>query len=385
MIELSTHESMRDVGEAEWAAVAGPDVPPFLSYAFLRALEDTGCAVPARGWQPCHLVFRKDGRAVAVAPAYVKGNSEGEFVFDQGFAQFAEGRLGIRYYPKLVVAAPFTPATGPRLLVRAGENVAELVAAFARTLPELCRRLGVSGAHVLFPDEAQARILETTGLAHRQGVQFHFKNDALGSFEDYLALFNSKRRNQIKREVRAPAEQGLELVTLSGRDLDPPLVDVVFELYVSTVEKYFWGRQYLNRSFFEEIIRKIPDAVLVVLARHSASRRPVAGAFNLLGKTALYGRYWGAREDHPFLHFNVCYYQGVRECIERRLSVFEPGAGGEHKLPRGFEPTATHSFHHFADRRLDAAARDFLGRERQAIHEHLEDYESHPVLKRTQG
>ena len=381
MIELRTHESMRDIGEGVWSSLVRPETPPFLSWAFLEALESTGCAVPARGWRPCHVTFRKAGEIVAAAPAYLKNNSEGEFVFDQGFAQFCEGRLGVPYYPKLLFAAPFTPATGPRLLVRPGENEHELLALFAAALPELVRRLRASSAHVLFPSEAQTAVLASAGLAHRLGIQYHFRNDGYGTFEDFLARFNSKRRNQIRRESRAPSEQGLDIETLSGKDLGPELIDVVFELYASTVEKHFYGRQYLNRAFFEEICARIPDSILVVLARERKTRRPVAGAFNLLGKTALYGRYWGAREEHPFLHFNVCYYRGIIECIERGLSVFEPGAGGEHKLPRGFEPTATHSLHYLADFRLDHAVRDFLDRERAAVKHHLDEYAACPMLK----
>ncbi|HEX7669632.1 MAG TPA: GNAT family N-acetyltransferase [Polyangiaceae bacterium] len=382
MIELKTHESMRDIGERAWSSLLLPETAPFLSYAFLEALESTGCAVPARGWRPCHVSLRRGGRLVALAPGYVKNNSEGEFVFDHSFAQFSEGRLGVPYYPKLVFAAPFTPATGPRLLVLPGEDERELLTLFAGALPELVQRLRVSSAHVLFPSEGQAAVLAEAGLAHRLGLQYHFRNPGYGTFEDFLGRFNSKRRNQIRRELRGPAEQGLELETRTGRDLDSALLDVVFELYCSTVDKHFYGRRYLNRAFFEEICVRIPDSILVVLAREKGSRRPVAGAFNLLGKTALYGRYWGAREEHPFLHFNVCYYRGILECIERGLSVFEPGAGGEHKLPRGFEPTATHSLHHLGDYRLDHAVRDYLDRERAAVKHHLDEYAAAPMLKR---
>ena len=240
----------------------------------------------------------------------------------------------------------------------------------------------MSSAHVLFPTEDQATALVGTGLAHRVGLQYHWKNEGYGTFDDFLGRFNSKRRNQIKREVRGPGEQGLDLETLGGRDFGPELIDVLYEFYVSTVNKYFYGRQYLNRAFFEELCARVPEAVLVVLARDRASRRPIAGAFNLLGKKALYGRYWGATEERPFLHFNVCYYEGIRECIARGLSLFEPGAGGEHKLARGFEPTVTHSAHHLVDRRLDAAVRDFVERERAAVYAHVEEYARDPVVKR---
>jgi predicted N-acyltransferase len=381
MIELRTHESMRAIGERAWRSLVRDDTPPFLSWAFLDALETTGCAVAARGWRPCHVTLCRSGDVIAAAPAYVKDNSEGEFVFDHGFAQFCEGRLRIPYYPKLVFAAPFTPATGPRLMVRPGENEGELLSLFAAALPELVEKLRVSSAHVLFPSENQATALASAGLAHRLGIQYHFRNEGYGTFDDFLGCFNSKRRNQIRREARAPSEQGIAIETLLGHDLGPELVDVVFELYLSTVEKHFYGRQYLNRAFFEEICARIPESVLVVLARKAGTKRPIAAAFNLLGKTALYGRYWGTREEHPFLHFNVCYYRGIIECLERGLALFEPGAGGEHKLPRGFEPTATHSLHHLADFRLDHAVRDFLDRERAAVRHHLDDYAKSPTLR----
>ena len=373
---------MGEIGESDWSALVSGATPPFLKWSFLDALEKTGCVAPDRGWLPCHVALRRGGALVAVAPAYLKGNSEGEFVFDHGWASFAEGRLRIRYYPKLVVAVPFTPATGPRLLVRPGEDERELVGALAAGLAELTRRLQVSSAHVLFPSESQARLLEGAGMAHRVGLQFHWQNLGYGTFDDYLSRFNSKRRNQIKRETRGPTEQGVELEVLSGRELVPELIDKMFEFYLSTVNKYYWGRQYLNRAFFEELCARQPDDVMVVLARDRSSRRPIAGAFNLVGGGVLYGRYWGATEERPFLHFNVCYYRGIAECIERKLSLFEPGAGGEHKLVRGFEPTLTHSVHHLVDRRLDAAVRDFVERERLGVEEHVHDYRREPIIRR---
>jgi predicted N-acyltransferase len=380
-IELSTHESIRDIPEDEWAALTGEDTPPFLTWTFLDVLERTGCVDPRKGWAPSHITLRREGRLVAAAPAYTKENSEGEFVFDHGWANFAEGRLGIAYYPKLVVAVPFTPATGPRLLVRDGEDEAQLLGVLAGGLQHLVGSGSVSGAHVLFPPEQQTSVLVSRGLAHRLGLQYHWRNDGYASFDDFLGRFNSKRRHQIRREVRAPAEQGLVLETRTGRDLDAALVDRVYDFYVSTVNKYYWGRQYLNRAFFEELCARLPSAVLVVLARETASKRVIAGAFNLLGKQALYGRYWGADEERPFLHFNVCYYRGIGECIERGLPLFEPGAGGEHKLARGFEPTVTHSAHHLGDPRLDRAVRDFLDRERAAVRQHMDAYLREPVIR----
>lgn len=382
MIELSTHESMRAIGESDYSALVGDDTPPFLSFAFLDALERTGCVGAHRGWLPCHLVIRKDRQLVAVAPAYLKENSEGEFVFDFGWAEFAETRLRIQYYPKLIVAVPFTPATGPRLLVREGFDESELLSALGALLPRVVGKLGVSSAHVLFPTETQAHSLVGTGLLHRCGLQYHWRNADYGSFDDFLGRFSSKRRNQIKREARGPDEQGLVLETFAGGELTSDLIDAVFDFYLSTVDRHFYGRQYLNREFFHEVCSRMPNAVHVVLAREKGARRPLAGAFNLIGKKALYGRYWGAYEERPFLHFNVCYYQGIRDSIARGLELFEPGAGGEHKLARGFEPARTHSVHHLVDRRLNFAVDDFVKRERAAIDHHLAEYAKSPVLKR---
>jgi len=371
-MELRVHESIRDVGEQTWNELS-VGAPPFMSYHWLDALEVTGCVRPERGWLPMHLALEQDGRVLALAPAYLKGNSEGEFVFDYAWANFAEGRLGIEYYPKIVVAVPFTPANGPRFLIRADADRSRVSRAFAEGLAALGTKLGASSAHVLFPTAAEAEALEAAGLAHRTGVQFHWKNRGFGCFEDYLAAFDAKRRHQIRRERRELERQGITLESVSGKDLSAPLVDLVFELYLATVNKFVWGRQYLTREFFHEVCSRMGEQILVVLARERGVGEPIAAAFNLLGDRALYGRYWGSRVERPFLHFGVCYYRGIEDSIERGLEWFEPGAGGEHKLPRGFEPTLTHSLHWLADRRLDGAVRDFLSHEVAAIEQHVKE------------
>jgi len=379
-LELRSYESIRDLGEQHWSALAG-DAPPFLSFDWLDALEQTGCVRPERGWMPMHLGLWRGDELVAAAPAYVKGNSEGEFVFDHSFAQFAESRLHVDYYPKLIVAVPFTPATGPRLLVAPGVDLAAVHGAFAAGLEQLCERLGLSSAHVLFPPRAEAELLSDAGLVHRYGLQFHWHNAGYACFDDFLARFSAKRRHQIRRERRDMERQGIDFRILSGSDIDAEAVDVMFEFYRATVEKFYWGRQYLNRNFFHEVASRMPGSLHFVLARERSSGQALGGAFNLLGGDKLYGRYWGAAEERPFLHFNVCYYQGVEDAIARGLSLFEPGAGGEHKLARGFEPTLTHSAHHFADSRLDHAVRDYCAREREALDDHIADSRRDPLLK----
>lgn len=370
-LEFRTHERIRDIGEPAWRAVAGPDCLPFLRYEWLVALEDAGCIEPSRGWLAMHVAAYQDGELVGVAPCYVKGNSEGEFVFDHAWARYAEGSLRTEYYPKLIVAVPFTPATGPRLLIKAGADEARITRGFAEALQRIGQRISVSGVHVLFPERQQAQAFELAGYVQRYGVQFHWQNAGYSQFDDFLARFSSKRRNQIRREMREMRDRNIEIQVLAADRIRPERVDFIFDFYRSTVEKFFYGRQYLNRAFFEQICATMPESLHVVVASDGGSKKPIAGAFNLLGKRALYGRYWGALEERPFLHFNVCFYRGIEECIARGLERFEPGAGGEHKLARGFEPSLTFSAHSFGDRRLSAAITEFLGRERQAIEQHL--------------
>lgn len=371
-MELRTHSSIRDFGETAWRRLLPPDAPPFVAFEWLDALEQTGCVTPERGWMPAHLSLWSDGERIGGAPAYIKGNSEGEFVFDHAWARFAHGRLRLEYYPKLLIAVPFTPATGPRLLVAPGADPERAASGFAAGVRQLCEQLGLSSAHVLFPSGEQAAALERCALVRRAGIQYHWGNPGYASFDEFLARFGSKRRHQIRRERRLLVDTRIEHLT--GSELTEEVLEHMYEFHCSTVHKYFWGRQYLSRAFFERVFETMPEKLHVVFARDATSGRPIAGALNLLGATALYGRYWGAREERPYLHFNVCYYEGIEECIRRGLGVFEPGAGGEHKLVRGFLPTVTHSLHHLADARLDAAIRDFTLREREAIEEHVASF-----------
>ncbi len=364
-LEVRVHPSIREIPAAQWDALDGVGAAPFLSHAWLDALETTGCVGADVGWLPYHLSFWEEGRLVAAAPAYLKDNSEGEFVFDWAWAGAAQ-RAGIAYYPKLIVAVPFTPATGARLLVADAAERPALLGVLASVLRKLVAAGKLSGAHVLFPTEAEARGLAEAGLAHRYGLQFHWRNHGYRTFDDYLARFSSKRRNQIKRERREMEKQGLVVSTARGR-IAPEAIDAMYGFYLSTVEKFTWGRQYLNRAFFEEICQRLAGRVEIVLAREGG--KMIAGAFNLRGEDALFGRYWGAAEERPFLHFNVCFYHSIDECIARGLAAFEPGAGGQHKLVRGFEPSITHSAHHLAHPGLDRAVREFLERERAALDE----------------
>ncbi len=313
---------------------------------------------------PVAIALFEGERLVAAAPAYLKNGSEGEFVFDWSWADLAH-KMGLRYYPKLVVAVPFTPATGDRLLVAPGLDRARTAATFVRVAQELARENLISGAHVLFPREEEARGWENAGMMRRAGVQFHWHNRGYKTWDDYLSTFTSKRRNQLKRESSQPAKEGVTIETVPQRAIDAGLADTMHALYATTVDKFRWGRRYLNARFFRLVAERFTDRLAWVVAKKDG--RVVAGAFNVKKGDRLYGRYWGGHVDLPFLHFNVCYYHGIREAIDGGLTTFEPGAGGEHKKARGFEPTTTHSAHWLRDPKLSSIVGEFLSRERAAV------------------
>lgn len=369
---LESHSSIAAL-EAEWkalrAATTSQDDSPGLRYEWLHALESTKCAVAAKGWAPHHLALRRgDGSLLAASPCYVKGNSEGEFVFDFAWANAAQ-RFRVEYYPKLLLAVPFTPATGARILL-ADERDADLARkAIAAGAAQVLEKLELSSAHVLFPTEEECDALSRAGFEERLGVQYQWHNRGYTDFEDFLKSLPSKRRTQIRRERKEIANQGLRVETFSGSEVTPALVDAMFDFYRVTVDKFFWGRRYLCRAFFEEVFSTMGEAIEVVVAFDG--KKPIGGAFNLRGRKRIFGRYWGATRDVPFLHFNVCYYASVERAIALKLDAFEPGAGGEHKVVRGFDPTITRSAHAFANPRFGAAIADFLGRERAAIRAEL--------------
>ncbi len=373
MFEFQTHRSMRDIARDDWNALLGQDPEPFLRWEFLEAFEATGCVQSDVGWAPVPLTVRQNGELVGAAPAYVKGNSEGEFVFDHGWARFAYEELRYEYYPKLIVACPFTPATGRRVIVKEGVSPDAVTEALAAGVRLVSQKLELSSAHVLFPRQAELERWGNHGFAVRNGIQYHWANAGYACFDDFLARYNSKRRNQVRRERKELDAQGLELKVYSGSDVTEGVLDTMYKFYCGTVDKYHWGRQYLNREFFQELGARMQDSLFIVFAHERASGEAVAGAFNLIGQKRMFGRYWGCTKDYKYLHFNVCYYAGIEECIRRKLEVFEPGAGGEHKVVRGFEPTQTYSAHVFNHRALDRAVRAFLRRETHVVEESLRE------------
>ena len=367
--ELRVIERVRDVPQEKWNALLGEDSSPFVEWTWLDMLEETGCVGGETGWAPAHLSLWRGGELVAIAPSYVKGHSQGEFVFDWGWAELAE-RLGIRYYPKVLVAVPFTPATGDRVLVAPSVDRSDVTRVIAEGARQWCSRLGASGVHVLFPREDEARDWEAAGYLRRDGFQFHWFRKGARSWAEYLERFSSKQRNQIKRELRGVEEHGVVVETVRPEGYGRDLAHVMHDLYERTIDRHgVWGRLYLNQRFFERVVERFRDRLAWVVARRQAGGEIVGGAFNVMSRTRLYGRYWGAgaNVDLPFLHFAVCYYEGIRFCIERGLEVFEPGAGGEHKRARGFVPTLTRSAHWLADARMRSALAPWLARERQRV------------------
>ncbi|HXX65550.1 MAG TPA: GNAT family N-acetyltransferase [Polyangiaceae bacterium] len=373
MYSVRVLERVGDLPRATWNALVGDESSPFVEHEWLDALEQSGCVGGSTGWIPLHLSLWRDSELVAVAPAYAKEHSEGEFVFDWSWAELAE-RWGIRYYPKIVVAVPFTPATGDRVLVAQGEDRGEIVAVLAGALRELCGRIGAAGVHVLFPREDETAAWVSSGYLRRDGIQFHwFRRGAL-TFDDYMARFSSKQRNQIRREIRRVRESGIVVETLVPEAHTPEAALAMYRFYASTIDKHgMWGRLYLNELFFQLVIDRFRHRLAWVVARDTGSGEIVGGAFNVVKDRRLYGRYWGARADIPFLHFVVCYYAGVQCCIDRGLDAFEPGAGGEHKRARGFVPTLTRSAHWLSDRRLRSALAPWLERERARVRQLVEE------------
>jgi predicted N-acyltransferase len=368
-----------DIEAREWDDLLSPRSTPFMRHAWLSALEKSGCAARRAGWEPRHLIIYRGGKVIAAAPAYLKDDSDGDFARDWDLASSAAGGR-FEYYPKLAFTVPFTPCTGERVLVAPGEDRGECVRRIVHAAQKLCADQGWPTWQVLFPDEASARELESAGLALRVSFQFHWRNEGYRSMADFLARFNSKRRHMLKREMAAAEQQGITIRTV--RNPDASWAKKAHALHRSTVDKLMWGRRWLNEKFYQLVFAAMPESVEVVAAEKDGEL--VAGAFNVSSGERLYGRYWGTFEEHPFLHFNVCYYHSIAECIARGVQVFEGGAGGEHKLSRGFLPSLTYTAHGFLDARLDKGVRRHLAAETPARTENVERFvRESPIFKAT--
>lgn len=365
---VKVNRRIADIGRSAWTACAHASGNPFVSYDFLDVLEQSGCAVERTGWGPQHLSIEDEaGQVGAVMPLYLKSHSQGEYIFDHSWADAYE-RAGGRYYPKLLAAAPFTPATGPRLLVRPDIPVEAGYDMLLGGALTLCEQMGVSSMHINFPNQAEWDWLGAQGLAQRQGQQYHWFNRGYGSFEDFLADLSSGRRKTIRRE-RRDAQAGLEILCLTGADLTEDAWDAFYGFYMDTGSRK-WGRPYLNRLFFSLLGERMADQVLLIMAKRNGHW--IAGALNLMGDDALYGRNWGCVEDVAFLHFELCYYQAIDWGIQRGLKRVEAGAQGQHKIARGYLPTPVYSAHYIADPALRGPVEDFVAREKAAVDGEME-------------
>ena len=389
--------SLAEIDPASWDACANPVSPaesvceeadsnyqeerfnPFITHAFLSACEASGSAIPRTGWGGAHiLVEDAEGRLLAAAPCYLKSHSMGEYVFDQGWADAYE-RAGGRYYPKLQISVPFTPAPGRRLLVAAGPRAEEARAALIAGLRAVMEKTGASSTHVTFLTKAEWETLGAEGFLQRTNKQFHFFDKGYGDFEGFLNSLASRKRKAIRRERKDALSAGVEIEWATGKDLTKAHWDAFYAFYMDTGSRK-WGTPYLTRKFFTLLSETMADRVLLIMAKREG--RYIAGALNLIGDDALYGRNWGCNEEHPFLHFEVCYYQAIDFALSRGLRRVEAGAQGEHKLLRGYEPIETYSAHAIADPRLEKAVAQFLREERREMARVIEAYAEHTPFRK---
>ncbi len=384
-VELA--DGVAELPRDEWNALVG-DASPFLEWDWLASLEHAGTLGTHTGWHPKPLVIRDENRLVAACPLYLKGNSAGEFVFDHAWAD-AAARAGVPYYPKLLVGVPFTPVTGARFLLAPGVDRQDTIRLLGAALRQICRDNQMSSVHINFCtaeevdslaspiDSAEAP--DTNDYQLRVGFQYHWRNQGFDSFDDYLAQFRSKRRNQIKRERREMEKQGVEIQALVGDEITDDLFDSLYQCYISTIESRYWGRQYLNREFFALLCERFRNRLCFIVARQNGE--VIAGTTNVVKAGVLYGRYWGALSPVRHLHFNVCYYAAIEHCIQAGLERFEPGAGGDYKYLRGFDAQPTHSLHYIAEPGFAKAVAHFLAAEREDAREWIDHLQQNSVLK----
>lgn len=370
MAEITLHDRLSDIDANEWDAVAAPEqangrpIDPFTTHRFLAALEASGSTGTGTGWTAHPLALREDGKLLAACPLYAKGHSQGEYIFDHGWAQAFE-RAGGRYYPKLQIAVPFTPATGRRFLGPDAYREPLLQAAIS-----VAARNRLSSVHATFCTQAEAEALSgIEGTLHRVTQQFHWENNGYSSFDDFLAQLSSRKRKMIRKERETARNSGLTIRALTGDQIEPGHWDAFWQFYQDTGARK-WGTPYLTRAAFTRLHETMRHDMLLVLACDGA--RPVAGALNFIGRDTLFGRYWGCIEDHPCLHFELCYYQAIDWAIQTRMQRVEAGAQGEHKLARGYLPTPVHSLHWIADPGFRDAVARYLREERRAVDEEIE-------------
>ena len=366
--------SISSIEPAAWNALAGDN--PFLQHAFLDALHETDCAVPAKGWGPQYILLGQNGLLAAAMPLYLKGHSYGEYVFDWAWAD-AHYRHGLDYYPKLLCAVPFTPVRGPRLLVSAPEQRIRLIAAALA----LSKELRVSSFHCLFPDDAGVEAFQSSGLMLRHGVQFHWHNAGYATFDDFLASLNHDKRKKIRQERRKVSDAGISFEWREGTDITQEDWSFFYRCYARTYREHH-STPYLTPAFFQRIGRTMPQNLLLVIAYRSG--RPIAVSLEVHNGTRLYGRYWGAIEHHPVLHFETCYYQVIEYCIARGIQFFEGGAQGEHKMARGLMPVETRSAHWIARREFASAIERFLEKETRGMEHYIDELNERRPFKESE-
>ncbi|TCO73499.1 GNAT family N-acetyltransferase [Rhodovulum euryhalinum] len=384
-VEIEVLSSLAQIAPGDWDACACPEATgggrpddPFTTHRFLKALEDSGSVGPGTGWHPQYLVARQGGAVIAVAPLYAKTHSQGEYVFDHNWAHAYE-RAGGRYYPKLQIAVPFTPATGRRFLVRPGAEDTGM-AALVQGVVKLAAQNRISSVHVTFCTGAEAGAGVAMGLMHRVTQQFHWENHGYADFDGFLESLSSRKRKNIRKERATAQGFGGTITAYAGDAIRAEHWDAFWRFYQDTGARK-WGTPYLTRAFFDRAHETLRGDMLLVLAERDG--RAVAGALNFIGRSRLYGRYWGCIEDHPCLHFELCYYQAIDHAIARGLDTVEAGAQGAHKLARGYLPVATHSLHWIADPGLRAAVGQFLRAERDAVEEEIEVLTDYGPFRKT--
>jgi predicted N-acyltransferase len=382
-IEITTHLSIAAIDPADWDACACPEaadrraIDPFTTHRFLKALEDSGSVGAGTGWDPHYLAARQDGQLIAVAPLYGKNHSQGEYMFDHNFAQAYE-RSGGRYYPKLQIAVPFTPATGRRFLTRAGFEV-QGMSALVQGAVQIASDNELSSIHATFCTEGEALVGAEMGLLHRTSQQYHWANDGYADWDAFLAALSSRKRKTLRKERHTAQDFGGDIVQLTGDQIEPHHWDAFWDFYQDTGARK-WGQPYLTRKFFDIAQKTLRDDMLLVFAMRDGV--PIAGALNFIGRDTLYGRYWGCSENLPCLHFEICYYQAIDYALAHDMKFVEAGAQGEHKLARGYLPVTTHSLHWFGNAGFRDAVADYLEAERKAVDEEIEVLTSYGPFKK---
>jgi len=357
---LNWHTNIGEIPKIEWDALAQPLQTPFLEWDWLHNLETSGSVTPRTGWQPCHLTVWKEKTLVGAAPLYIKGHSNGEFVFDQQWADLAY-RLGVKYYPKMLGMTPFTPSVGYRFLIAPNEDESKITAMMVAAIDHFCERQKLSGCHFLFVDPDWKQSMENQGFTPWLHYSYIWSNKNFANFNDYLQVFNANQRRNIKRERQSVNKAGLQIKVLKGEEIPHYLYPLIYRFYSSTCDKFYWGSKYLTRQFFEQLYPNFSNRVMLVTAyQENDEHKPVGMSFCINKNDNLYGRYWGSLEEFDCLHFEACYYKPIEWAINNKVQMFDPGAGGSHKRRRGFPATPNHSLHRFYDQKMTYILRSYI-------------------------